>query len=74
MSPGAIETSRHRLLPRAMSGFMAPWSLQSRVVFMAPVATKSSVDAWGMASYLGPCQADLRGLCCCYQAHGGIQA
>ena len=45
MSPGAIETSRHRLLPRAMSGGMAPWSLQSRVVFMAPVATKSSVDA-----------------------------
>lgn len=55
MPPRAIETSRHRLLPRAMSGFMAPWSLQSGVVFMAPVATKSSVDAWGMASHLGSC-------------------
>lgn len=49
------------LLPRAMSGSVALQKLGSKVISMAPVVTKGSVDAQDLAS-----QVDDHRRCCCW--------
>lgn len=44
----------HGRLPRVMSGSVALQKLGYKVISMAPVATKGTVDAQDLASHLGP--------------------
>lgn len=77
LPPRAKETSRHGLLPRAFSGFMALWQLGSGVVSVAPVDTKGSVDAWGLlVNHIGLSwfsHTDMGGPCC-HRGCGSIWA